>query len=109
MANPDSFQRSEELSILRPRIEGIAQLCAGSVVCKRSGGSEENTSRLLEERCSEPSMPEDVLRVDWLFWRATQSEFRYRPPGELNLGEIGVNAPEDANERLLTRLVWQTE
>jgi hypothetical protein len=89
MANQDSFQRTEELSILRPRIEGIAELCAGSAVCKRSGGSEVNTSHSLEKLCSKPSMPEDVLRVDWLFWRATQSEFRYRgEPNVIDLGEL---------------------
>jgi hypothetical protein len=89
MANQDSSQRSEELSILRPRIEGTAQLYAVSAVCKRSGGSAGNTSRSLEKLCSKPSMPEVVLRVDWLLWRATQSEFRYRgEPNVIDLGEL---------------------
>jgi hypothetical protein len=51
VANQDSFQRSEELSIMRPHIEGTAPPCDGYVDFKRAGVSGESTSRLFEQPC----------------------------------------------------------
>jgi hypothetical protein len=32
---------------------------------------------------------EELLSVQWEFWRITQSQYHYRPVGEFDLGEIG--------------------
>ena len=88
MANQDSFQRSGELSILRPRIAGTAQLCAGSAGCKRSGDSAGSTYLSFDPPCSAPSKADDV-HVEFTPWRMSHSQFRYRgQPNVIDLGEL---------------------
>jgi hypothetical protein len=88
VANQGSFQRSEELSILRPRTAGTALPCVASTEFKRAGVSGESTSRLLEEPCYARSKSDDV-QVEFTPWCMSQSQFRYRgEPNVIDLGEL---------------------
>jgi len=61
---------------------------------KNPGPSVESISRGLSQEFSRQSSdrsqqyPDDVLRVDWQFWKISQSQYHYRDAGEVDLRDL---------------------
>jgi len=45
--------------------------------------------KLIRQECEMSNVAKDeITKVIWEFWKMEQSEYHYRPPGEVDLGEI---------------------
>jgi len=45
--------------------------------------------KIIRRECeASPRAKSEITKVIWEFWKIDQSEYHYRPPGEVDLGEI---------------------
>jgi hypothetical protein len=60
----------------------------GAVEVAAIRGKENDSTHNSRELVGRDNSAGDVIHVAWEFWRVTQSEFRYRESGVIDLGEI---------------------